>query len=487
MTFHWCIAVAYFTSLGLLGAWGIHRMVLLLWLRLRDPTKAISPHPNQTVLVQLPLFNEPTVAARLIDAVAALQWPNLRIQVLDDSTDQTPTIVATRIQHWAQQGVDIAHIRRPQRVGYKAGALAHGLRLDDAEFIAIFDADFVPKPDFLLSLMPAFSRPEVGMVQARWGHSNRDQNWLTRIQALMLDGHFVIEHTARYRAGRFFNFNGTAGVWRRDAIETSGGWSHDTVTEDLDLSYRAQMKGWQFVYLDQVVVPSEVPSSLRAFLTQQHRWAKGTAQTARKLVRPILRSALPFKVRIEAINHLTLVLAYPTVFLLAVLLPLSIPARESVLGSEWMWLDVAAVCSTTASVVWFYAAALRRAGASLRERWWEIPTAMSVGVGCSASLSIAVFEGLVSNDATFVRTPKQGDAPSLLHGSQTHPLRWALTGAMAAYYTAAILWAMGTQHWSSLPFMLLFGAGFAACFIRLTAEGLRTGEAVEMDVPQPAK
>ena len=480
------ITLSYAVCLGTLVLWGLHRLALLHWLNSHDPTP---PGPDQTdhaVMVQLPLYNEAPVAARLIDAVARLDWPQLRIQVLDDSTDRTTTVVADRVRHWASRGVAIAHVRRPVRTGYKAGALRDGLALDSAPFVAIFDADFVPEPDFLRRSMRGFHDPSVGMVQARWGHINRNDDWLTRIQALLLDGHFIIEHAARYRTGRFFNFNGTAGVWRRETIEDAGGWAHDTVTEDLDLSYRAQLRGWRFVYLDQLVAPAEVPASMGAFLTQQHRWAKGTVQTARKLLLRVATAPVGLRVRLEAVVHLTMVAAYPMVFGLAVLLPLSILARSSGPPSLPLWVDGATVAATTLSIAAFYATAMRRAGDRVRNRWWEIPVAMAIGVGCSASQTLAVVDGLVSDDATFVRTPKRGDSARPAAVPRVPKRRLVLTGLMAGYYAVAALGVAAMRHWVSLPIVLLFAAGFAATFIRLATEGSEPGEAVERELPQPA-
>jgi len=447
------------------------------------PTKTATP----TVLVQLPVYNEPKVISRIIDAVAQLDWPSMEIQVLDDSTDETCAIAASRVAHWSEQGVMISHIRRDHRTGYKAGALAHGLDLSPAKYIAIFDADFVPEPDFLRKMMPSLLEPNVGMVQACWGHLNRNQNWTTRVQAMILDGHFVIEHTARFRSGRFFNFNGTAGIWRRDCIIDAGGWSHDTVTEDLDLSYRAQMKGWNFIYRDDVVAPAELPGTTRAFLGQQHRWAKGTVQTSRKLLDPILLSNFPVRVRLEAANHLLMVWAYPTVFLLSILFPLSILARVQMDGASLLILDLFAVIATTVSIGFFYAVALQRSGERLRSRWWEIPLAMSVGIGCSGSQTLAVIEGAWSNDATFERTPKQGTSNPQTVVPPAHRARLLISSSMSAYYAMAMYWTISASHWESLPFMLLFATGYWLITFTQWTEGSRTAEAAEMGVAHAAK
>lgn len=474
------ILSAYLCCLGILGLWGIHRLALLRWFTYPDPLPTNGAVPDGTILVQLPIYNEAAVVARLIDAVAALEWPRLRIQVLDDSTDESTAIIAQRVLFWRDRGLDIRHIRRSDRSGFKAGALAHGLTLDAAEYVAVFDADFIPTPTFCAETMRGFHSSTVGMVQARWGHLNRDQNWLTRVEALLLDGHFVIEHTARYRTGRFFNFNGTAGIWRRATIDDAGGWSHDTVTEDLDLSYRAQLNGWTFVYRDSVVVPAELPKTMHSFLTQQHRWAKGTAQTARKLAFRIACATAPAAVRLEALTHLTMVMAYPVVLGLTVLLPLAIAARSGSAVSVPVWLDALAVATTTGSIGWFYATTLQAVGIPPRTRWTEIPAAMALGIGCSVSQSIAVLEGLSSDDATFVRTPKHGDQDiSTLRAPRVPRLRVVLTGVMTVYYTAAMIGVIAAKYWFSIPLLGLCWWGFGSVFIALMTETMHSAEAAE--------
>lgn len=460
----WTIVGTYLGILGLLAVYGVHRMLLVGVLQ---RAQSLKPDPILTttasVTVQLPVYNEPAVITRLIDAVAQLDWPKdqLQIQVLDDSTDITSALADRAVARWRARDINIEIIRRATRTGYKAGALAHGLHSATGRFIAILDADFVPNPDFLHKLLPHFS-DDVGMVQARWGHLNRNQSWLTRMQAMLLDGHFVVEHAARHASGRFFNFNGTAGVWRRQCIEAAGGWTHDTITEDLDLSYRAQIGGWRFVFLRKVVVPAELPQDMPAFLTQQHRWAKGTVQTARKLLGKILRAPLPWKIRLEALIHLTCPVGYPLLILLAVLLPPAVSARAALGMSSLHLLDLGVVAMTTGSIALFYAAAIRGQGRSVRAHLAEIPLTMALGVGMAPSQTLAVFDGLVGNDTTFVRTPKHGEheqkaAPtSMRSGSAARVLTWGL----ALYYAGVIPWAIIDGHWGSLAFMLLFAIGF---------------------------
>ncbi len=473
------IVVLYSACLAGLALWGAHRLVLLWWLR--QPAKALETGDmtDHAVLVQVPVFNEPAVVARVIDAVCQLRWPDLRIQILDDSTDHTTAIAQERTRYWARQGKNVSLIHRERRTGFKAGALANGLDLDDAPLVCIFDADFLPEPDFLERLTPFLADSEVGMVQGRWGHTNRDESVLTRVEALALDGHFAVEHAARHRRGLFFNFNGTAGVWRRAAILGAGGWEYDTVTEDLDLSYRAQLAGWRFVYRNDVVAPAELPPTMSAFLTQQHRWAKGTAQTARKLLLTILRSEIPWLTRLEAWNHLTAVIAYPLVTLVALLLPLSVAARPVVLSDQLLLFDVVIVAATTGTITGFYAQTLARVGQSVRQRIWEIPLAMAIGVGCAPSQTLATIEGLISSDATFDRTPKRGRGRLMPERPSPSPLRRTITSAMALYYGVAVVWGIRQGSWSSLPFMGLFLVGFVLVSRRLWLEDQRAEESAE--------
>ncbi|HKN48512.1 MAG TPA: glycosyltransferase, partial [Candidatus Polarisedimenticolia bacterium] len=304
------VVVAYVGTLALLALFGCHRYYLLILhhrARSRPPRPPGRLDPLPPITVQLPIYNEIYVVERVIRAACRLEYPadRLEIQVLDDSDDETSRIAGAMVARMRRLGHDIVHVRRGGRVGFKAGALAHGLRLARGEFIALFDADFVPEPGLLRDMIHHFSHPRVGMVQARWDHLNRDYSLLTRLQSIFLDGHFVIEQAARHAAARFFNFNGTAGIWRRTCIESAGGWEGDTLTEDLDLSYRAQLRGWEFVFLPDVVVPAEIPADLEAFRSQQRRWARGSIQTARKILPRLLRARLPLAVKIEAVVHLT--------------------------------------------------------------------------------------------------------------------------------------------------------------------------------------
>src|SRR5215216_3124277 len=299
------ILATYFFVLVILAVYGWHRYYLVyLYMKHkgRQPVPAGTLDSLPAVTIQLPIYNEMYVADRLIDAVCKIDYPRelLEIQVLDDSTDETRSVAEQAVRRNAAAGVDITYLHRTDRTGYKAGALEAGMKVAKGEFIAIFDADFIPTTDFLERTVPFFADPKIAMVQARWGHINQDYSLLTKVQSILLDAHFVLEHGARNRAGCFFNFNGTAGVWRRAAIEDAGGWQHDTLTEDLDLSYRAQLRGWQFVFLPNLIAPAELPVEMNSFKSQQHRWAKGSIQTCRKLLPQILRSNISFGEKAEA-------------------------------------------------------------------------------------------------------------------------------------------------------------------------------------------
>ena len=456
------IGYAYLGTLALLALYGLHRLSLILhfrWKATRAAAAADADGELPVVTVQLPLFNERTVARRLLESAGALDYPSdrLEIQVLDDSTDETQDIVDRTAADLRARGLDAKVVRRPNRHGFKAGALDYGMKQARGEFLCVFDADFMPRPSFLREVMPGFQDPGIGMVQARWEHHNREESALTRAQSILLDGHFVIEHTVRANRGLFFNFNGTAGVWRRQTIEDAGGWQHDTLTEDLDLSYRAQLRGWRFRYVPFVTAPAEVPPTLAAFKSQQHRWAKGSVQVARKLGGPILRADVPWRVKLEAFLHLSGNSGYPLVLLLAVLLPLAIHESERIGG--WGHLLFFVLC--TFSVVLFYETSQRAVGRPGWKRLRDIPAAISLGIGMCVSQTRAVFEGLIGSTGVFVRTPKRGDAPA----KAGYRIRWkgvpGLEMAFAAWFAWGIVTAVQRDLWGALPFLVLFFAGFA--------------------------
>src|SRR5215510_8034967 len=353
------ILATYFFVLVILAVYGWHRYYLV-YLYMKN--KGRQPVPSGTldtlppVTIQLPIYNEMYVADRLIDAVCQIDYPRelLEIQVLDDSTDETRAVAEQAVRRNASRGVDIVYLHRTDRTGYKAGALEAGLHVAKGEFIAIFDADFIPTADFLRRTVPFFVDPKIAMVQARWGHINADYSLLTKIQSILLDAHFVLEHGGRNRAGLFFNFNGTAGIWRRTAIMDAGGWQHDTLTEDLDLSYRAQLRGWNFVFLPNLVSPAELPVEMNSFKSQQHRWAKGSIQTCLKLLPRILRSRQPLGVKAEAFFHLSANFNYLLMSVLSLLIFPSMYVRYEMGYTEMLLIDVPAFFAATASVAVFY-------------------------------------------------------------------------------------------------------------------------------------
>lgn len=460
----------YFSVLAVLSVYGSHRYrMAYLYYRhkyaLPTPKGELKELPRVTI--QLPIFNEMYVVERLVDAVCRIEYPRekFEVQVLDDSTDETCSIARARVEQWKEKGIDISYIHRTNRSGFKAGALENGLHLAKGEFVAVFDADFVPSVDFLTRTVPFFADSKVGMVQVRWGHLNRDFSILTQAQSILLDGHFIIEHTARNRSGCFFNFNGTAGIWRRSTIKDAGGWQHDTLTEDLDLSYRAQLKGWQFVFLPEIISPAEVPVDMNAFKSQQHRWAKGSIQTAKKLLPTILKSDLPYEVKREAFLHLSNNVAYLLMVVMSVMMPLSMVLRYKHGLYASLWLDLPIFLASTASVGFFYVATARELGFS----WWNrikfLPFVMSLGIGMAINQAKAVVEALMDKQSEFTRTPKTGS-----EGKSVQAVKKAYRGkrswvpfielAFGLYFTGAVWFAWDQEIWTSLPFLVLFQLGF---------------------------
>ena len=472
------LLAVYYAVLAVLALYGAHRLVLLAgWWRHRGrplvpPAPPAADDDWPLVTVQLPLYNERFVAERLLRAVAALDYPadRLEVQVLDDSTDETSAIVARVCGELRAVGLDVRHLHRTERTGFKAGALAAGLAVARGDLLCIFDADFVPGRDFLRRLVPWLSGPaadpRVGMVQARWGHLNRDQSLVTRVQALLLDGHFAVEHAARHRTGCFFNFNGTAGIWRRAAIEDAGGWTADTLTEDLDLSYRAQLAGWQFVFLPEVVVPAELPAAAADLEAQQHRWAKGAAQTARKLLPGLLAAPLPWRVRREAFVHLTANLCYPLMIVLAALIFPAMLLRRG--GGLWQLLlvDAPLFAVGSGSVLLFYVASQIAVGEPWRARLRLLPALMATGIGLSVTNSAAVVAGAFVRGGTFHRTPKYAGAAGRLasYGGGRRLSFW-IAGALTIYFGACVVTAAAVGMWASLPFLYLFLQGYGYLFL----------------------
>jgi cellulose synthase/poly-beta-1,6-N-acetylglucosamine synthase-like glycosyltransferase len=461
---------SYFFVLIILAVYGWHRYYLVyLYLRNRgkEPQPGATLSPQPVVTIQLPLYNEMYVADRLIASVCAIEYPRelLEIQVLDDSTDETRGIAEAAVRRFADEGIDIKYLHRTDRTGYKAGALEAGLKQARGEFVGIFDADFLPTSDFLTRLMPQFADPKVAMVQARWGHINEDYSLLTKIQAILLDGHFVLVHGGRYRADRFFNFNGTAGVWRRVAIDDAGGWQHDTLTEDLDLSYRAQLRGWRFVFLSDLIAPAEVPVEMNAFKSQQHRWAKGSIQTCRKLLPQILRADIPLGVKAEAFFHLTANFNYPLMCVLSVLMFPSMVIRYNMGWYEMMLIDVPLFFAATFSVCNFYMMCQREIHRDWRARIKYLPFLMSIGIGLCVNNTRAVLEALFRKESEFARTPKYGierdsDDWTGKKYHQTVAVQPLIELGLGLYFTATVFYALADQIYGTVPFLVLFQVGF---------------------------
>lgn len=477
------VIILYLITLGVLALYGLHRSVLL-WSYVRRGRARVAPRERfeeaelPRLTVQLPMFNELLVAERVINAAARIDYPRdrLEIQVLDDSTDSTASIARARCEALRREGLNIRYIRRASREGYKAGALEHGLRQAGGDFVLVFDADFVPPGSVARDLIDFFTDPSVGMVQARWVHLNREHSLLTRCQAMLLDGHFVIEHAARNRTGRFFNFNGTAGIWRRSAIDDAGGWQHDTITEDMDLSYRAQLAGWAFVYAPHITVPAELPGDMRSFKGQQYRWAKGSVQTARKLLGRIIAAPVPAKVKLEAFFHLTNNVAYVFLLLLAALQLPNMLIRRQMEDPTLLLLDVPLFWATCGSVGAFYVVAHRDLHGGTWEALKRLPAMMALGIGLAVNNGRAAIEGLFGGDVEFVRTPKSGatDAQSA-PGAVAYRGRWrwhnALELLFGLYCTATLAVALGTQSWASVPFVTLFSTGFLYVGVTSLVEG----------------
>ena len=462
--------VCYLTVLLGMSAFGIHRyFIIYLFLKHRRQGVSAKGHFAELpkVTVQLPIYNEVYVVERLLRAVSELEYPQdrLQIQVLDDSTDDTRDVTAAAVEKLRGRGFDVELLHRIDRTGFKAGALEAGMEATDSDYLCILDADFVPPPDLLHKTIHFFTDPKIGMIQTRWGHLNRGYSLLTRVQAMFLDGHLLLEQTARSRSGRFFNFNGTAGLWRRSCIEDAGGWQHDTLTEDLDLSYRAQLAGWKFIFLSDVITPAELPVDMNGFKSQQHRWTKGSVQTCKKLLPTVWRSKLPLPLKIEATAHLTANFAYLLLASLCVLL------HPSSGGPQTGWLrfflfDVPIFLTASLSVAVFYICAQRE----LHPRTWMremllLPALLALGVGLSINNARAVIEAIINHESDFTRTPKYG----IERKSQTWrsckytPLKSILPVvemAFAIYFSYFLYFAVAHRQYLSVPFLVMFALGF---------------------------
>lgn len=471
--FDWTVLLLYFSILFVLAVYGIYRVkqVIEFWRYRRiipEPKGHYEDDELPLITVQLPLFNEMYVVERLLKAVTEIDYPRdrLEIQVLDDSTDETVKIGAETVAKYEALGFDIRYIHREDRSGFKAGALAHGTTTAKGELLAIFDADFVPKPDCLRKLVDYFKDPMVGCAQMRWSHINGKYNLLTRLQTIMLDGHFVVEQTTRNRSGGFFNFNGTAGIWRRNAIDMSGGWQHDTLTEDTDLSFRAQLMGWRFIYLLDEEAPAEIPVEINAFKAQQRRWAKGVMQVGIKLYPRIWHSPLPLRVRLEMFFRLTGNISYPLMIVASFLQFPLLLVRYNLPLQHLMVLDLPLLFFSTISVVFFYGTAVWYLDEKRAPRLLHLPLVMALGIGLAFSNARAVLEALFRVKSDFVRTPKysveEGSDETWKAKKYKRKRGWLplLELSFAGYFMLAIAYAGRLHMWGTIPFLTLFFFGF---------------------------
>jgi cellulose synthase/poly-beta-1,6-N-acetylglucosamine synthase-like glycosyltransferase len=491
--FDLALLIPYFIVLIILAAYGGHRywLVYLYYKNKKNETTEPASHFDDLprVTVQLPIFNEQYVVERLLDAVCRLDYPRekLDIQLLDDSTDETVEVARQLVERYAALGNPVTYLHRDNRHGYKAGALAEGLKTSKGEFVAIFDADFVPPPEFLLKCIHHFTDPKIGMVQTRWTHINRNYSLLTEVEAILLDGHFVLEHSGRARSGVFFNFNGTAGMWRRQAIDEAGGWEHDTLTEDTDLSYRAQLKGWKFLYLQGVECPAELPVEMTAFKTQQARWAKGLIQVSKKILPKVFASNASRHQKVEAWYHLTANLSYPLMIVLSVLL---LPAMVIRFYQGWfqmLYIDLPLFMASTFSISSFYLVSQKE----LFPKSWlrsllYLPLLMALGIGLTITNTRAVLEALVGKQTSFVRTPKYRVESKLDKvGAKKYRKRlgWVpwIELAIGCYFALTVYYAIDNENYFTVPFLLLFVIGYWCTGLMSLLQGRFTGLSVSSE------
>jgi len=471
------VLISYFISLFILFVFSSHGFFMIYYYNKYKNVKPLvnaNFSPDKKVTIQLPLYNELYVVERLIDSVCEIDYPkeNLEIQVLDDSTDETVKLVANKVAEKQALGFNILHVRRTLREGFKAGALKEGMKTATGEFIAIFDADFIPSKDFLLKTLSHFTGEKIGMVQTRWEHLNGDYSILTKAQALALDGHFVIEQNVRNKAGFFINFNGTGGVWRRSCIEDAGNWHADTLTEDLDLSYRAQLKGWRFVFLRDEISPAELPSEINALKAQQFRWTKGAIETAKKILPIVLKSKLPIRVKIQATFHLTNNLAFPFILLAAILNVPLIFIKNS--GSHEAYFAVMSIFILAfIGSFMFYLYSQKDIRTDWRKKIVLFPLFMAGSMGFAVNNSRAVIEGLLSRKSEFVRTPKFKVVDQKDSWSNNKYLNKKLEPSviveliMALYCLVGIGSSIYFLEIAAIPFQLLFFIGFS--FVSVTS------------------
>jgi len=467
------ILIPYFTILIILSIYGLHRYHLT-YLYMRNRGKAPKPQGRfeslPRVTIQLPIYNERYVVERLLETVTRIDYPRhlLEIQLLDDSTDETRIVASRLVSEYASAGYPVTYHHRTNREGFKAGALAEGMKTATGEFIAIFDADFAPPPEIIHQMIHYFADAKVGVVQGRWTWINRQYSNLTEIEAILLDGHFVIEHGGRNFSGRFFNFNGTAGMWRRVAIEEAGGWQHDTLTEDTDLSYRAQLKGWKFVYDPDIVCPSELPAEMNSFKTQQARWAKGLIQVAKKILPKVWRSDEPFFIKMEATLHLTANISYPLMIVFSVILLPAMIVRFYQGWFQMLYLDLPLFLASTCSVSSFYMVAQRQLyPKEWRSRIKYMPFLMATGIGLAVTNSKAVIEAIIGKQTEFVRTPKY-QLNSRQEGWEGKKYVRRRAGwipiielSLACYFLFTLVYSVTMENYLTMPFLMLFFMGYS--------------------------
>jgi cellulose synthase/poly-beta-1,6-N-acetylglucosamine synthase-like glycosyltransferase len=479
--FDTALIIPYFIVMLILAFYGIHRYQLV-WLYYRnrkntskwdEPSARFAEAELPFVTIQLPIFNEQFVIERLIEAICRLDYPRDRfeIQVLDDSTDETVAVASEIVDRYATgfPGMDpqpIVYQHRTNRYGFKAGALDEGLKVAKGEFVAIFDADFVPPAQWVHQVIHHFAEPGIGMVQTRWTHLNRNYSFMTQVEAILLDGHFVLEHGGRSRSGVFFNFNGTAGMWRRSTIGEAGGWQHDTLTEDTDLSYRAQMVGWKFKYLQDVECPAELPIEMTAFKTQQARWAKGLIQTGKKILPRVMRSDMPWHTKLEAWYHLTANISYPLMIILSVLLMPAMIIRSWQGLPQMLLIDLPLFMASTMSVSTFYLVSQKEL---FPKTWYKtllfVPFLLALGVGLTITNTKAVMEALFGVKSAFARTPKysvkkKGEkSQAKVYRKRLGIVPW-IELAIGTYFALTVWYALSTENFFTVPFLLLFVLGY---------------------------
>jgi cellulose synthase/poly-beta-1,6-N-acetylglucosamine synthase-like glycosyltransferase len=471
------VLIGYFVSLSILFLFGLHGFVMMFYHRKyghKNPVPDSEFKPDKLVTIQLPLYNEMYVIERLINSVCDIDYPKdkMEIQVLDDSTDETTAIVAKVVEEKKKLGFDISHIRRGSREGFKAGALKEGMRIAKGEFIAIFDADFIPQKEFLKKTLSYFTDDKVGMVQSRWEHLNGDYSIITKAQALALDGHFVIEQTVRNKSGFFINFNGTGGVWRKKCIEDAGNWHADTLTEDLDLSYRAQLIGWRFVFLKDFTSPAELPSEINALKAQQFRWTKGAVETAKKILPLVWKSKVPLRVKLQSTFHLTNNLVFPFILLAAILNVPLIFIKNSGAHDIYFAIMSLFVLAFISSFL-FYMYSQKDIRTDWQKRIVLFPLFMAGSMGLAVNNSRAVFEGLMNRKSEFVRTPKfkQESEKDTFVGNKYLNKKLGLSvfveAVLAVYCFIGVLSSIYFMELASIPFQVLFTLGFS--FIAYTS------------------